>query len=175
MIWSFINEPSIANQTRVWITALSQKCLKFSPKITYCPNHPGILLKVPPPGTNVSCIIKECMNLQCDFCHKWHKIGECQVDSSIPPGCRICPYCKNCVEKNQACNHISCRCGKHFCYYCGGGPFNEGQSCYSHMGAAGHWIEAPDYLRFCQHQSISDQDLLAFYQNFPQWNPFKKQ
>ena len=30
-----------------------------------------------------------------------------------------CPYCKHWVEKTQGCNHISCRCGHHFCYNCG--------------------------------------------------------
>ena len=32
-----------------------------------------------------------------------------------------CPYCKNWVEKNEGCNHIACRCGNHFCYFCGQG------------------------------------------------------
>ena len=32
-----------------------------------------------------------------------------------------CPYCKNWVEKNEGCNHIACRCGNHFCYFCGEG------------------------------------------------------
>ena len=32
-----------------------------------------------------------------------------------------CPYCKNWVEKTEGCNHISCRCGNHFCYFCGKG------------------------------------------------------
>ena len=32
-----------------------------------------------------------------------------------------CPYCKNWVEKNEGCNHIACRCGNHFCYFCGKG------------------------------------------------------
>ena len=30
-----------------------------------------------------------------------------------------CPYCKFWVEKNEGCNHISCKCGNHFCYRCG--------------------------------------------------------
>ena len=32
-----------------------------------------------------------------------------------------CPFCKNWVEKNEGCNHIACRCGNHFCYFCGQG------------------------------------------------------
>ncbi|KXS20030.1 hypothetical protein M427DRAFT_400490 [Gonapodya prolifera JEL478] len=30
-----------------------------------------------------------------------------------------CPKCNAPVIKNEGCNHISCRCGGHFCYVCG--------------------------------------------------------
>lgn len=30
-----------------------------------------------------------------------------------------CPFCKMWVEKTMGCNHMSCRCGKDFCYLCG--------------------------------------------------------
>ncbi|TNV77871.1 hypothetical protein FGO68_gene2248 [Halteria grandinella] len=31
-----------------------------------------------------------------------------------------CPFCKFWVEKSQGCDHMRCRCGKEFCYRCGG-------------------------------------------------------
>lgn len=31
-----------------------------------------------------------------------------------------CPKCHQLVEKTEACNHIKCKCGKDFCYACGG-------------------------------------------------------
>eukprot|EP00121_Abeoforma_whisleri_P007374 Awhi_evm1s6730 len=30
-----------------------------------------------------------------------------------------CPSCKNLVERNGGCNHMTCRCGTNFCYCCG--------------------------------------------------------
>ncbi|OAQ34080.1 hypothetical protein K457DRAFT_14481 [Linnemannia elongata AG-77] len=33
---------------------------------------------------------------------------------------RNCPACRQKIEKASGCNHISCRCGAHFCYVCGG-------------------------------------------------------
>ena len=31
-----------------------------------------------------------------------------------------CPFCKVWVEKTIGCNHMRCKCGKDFCYFCGG-------------------------------------------------------
>jgi len=35
-----------------------------------------------------------------------------------------CPFCKFWVEKTVGCNHMTCRCGKMFCYKCGGNYTN---------------------------------------------------
>ncbi|KAI0506436.1 hypothetical protein F5B22DRAFT_623554 [Xylaria bambusicola] len=34
-------------------------------------------------------------------------------------GWKRCPSCRRLVEKVTGCDHISCRCGQHFCYKCG--------------------------------------------------------
>lgn len=34
-------------------------------------------------------------------------------------GWRRCFNCRTMVELGQGCNHMTCRCGKHFCYVCG--------------------------------------------------------
>lgn len=31
-----------------------------------------------------------------------------------------CPFCRFWVEKTEGCDHMRCRCGKEFCYKCGG-------------------------------------------------------
>jgi len=33
-------------------------------------------------------------------------------------GCQKCPSCLYYIEKNEGCNHMTCRCGKEFCYSC---------------------------------------------------------
>jgi len=36
----------------------------------------------------------------------------------ILAGMRICPQCKEGVEKSEGCLHMKCRCGFEFCYDC---------------------------------------------------------
>ena len=33
---------------------------------------------------------------------------------------KSCPFCKAMVERTEGCDHMKCRCGKEFCYKCGG-------------------------------------------------------
>lgn len=33
-------------------------------------------------------------------------------------GGRICPHCGEIIIKTKNCNHITCICGKHWCYAC---------------------------------------------------------
>ena len=61
-----------------------------------------------------------------EFCLKCTKAshgGECdQLDEAtaqlIRDNTRPCPRCMAPVEKNGGCNHMSCRCGAHFCWTC---------------------------------------------------------
>ena len=41
-----------------------------------------------------------------------------------------CPKCRYWVEKNEGCNHMTCRCQKQFCYVCGG----DYPNCYCKTG-----------------------------------------
>ncbi|KAE8689177.1 GDSL esterase/lipase 5 [Hibiscus syriacus] len=50
-----------------------------------------------------------------------------------------CPYCKNYVGRSFGCNYIKCRCGKAFCYNCGGTINSVTHACYGPRGRpAGH-------------------------------------
>ncbi|PRP83830.1 IBR domain containing protein [Planoprotostelium fungivorum] len=43
-----------------------------------------------------------------------------------------CPRCQMAVEKNEGCNHMTCRCGAHFCWNCG--EEQELSTVYQHTG-----------------------------------------
>ena len=45
-----------------------------------------------------------------------------------------CPECGRVIEKNEGCNHMTCRCGAHFCWQCGE-SFSAAEI-YNHMAAA---------------------------------------
>ncbi|PRP81313.1 ATP dependent helicase [Planoprotostelium fungivorum] len=42
-----------------------------------------------------------------------------------------CPKCKSPVEKSDGCDHMTCRCGAHFCWRCG--KQSSGQFVYNHL------------------------------------------
>lgn len=160
MVFAFIKKPRIANQVRTWMTAVAIKCLKRSSKITFCPFHHYILLPNQK-GFPISCSIPTCKYYRCVECNHWHQIGKCEKEPSLPAETRKCPFCNEPVEKMQACNHIACRCGKDFCYYCGQG-FENSNECYTHMNQEKHWEEAPDYERFIKRLPIKDEVLNQF-------------
>ncbi len=62
---------------------------------------------------------------------------------------KMCPFCNFWVEKTDGCDHMSCRCGKEFCYRCGGVYRNC--DCY-HQG---YWMD----------QEYNDEQ---YYQNINQ-------
>lgn len=58
-----------------------------------------------------------------------------EIQMMINLGFKICPNCRNAVERNGGCDHMSCRCGKQFCYKCGAGPFNDSNEYSAHKSA----------------------------------------
>jgi len=171
-IWALINDNTTAEVTKIWLTAAKVYGFRHSNLITFCPYHPSVLLLAPPLHTPMKCIFKECNCSICPECSMWHKPGMCNARPKLPPGFRICPSCKRMVEKTQACNHISCSCGKHFCYYCGAGPWDNSSPCYTHlMEHGGCFNDPPDYRKYYLHENVSDNELNNFYRQYPQYKP----
>ncbi|KIM39580.1 hypothetical protein M413DRAFT_415567 [Hebeloma cylindrosporum] len=50
-------------------------------------------------------------------------------------GYKRCPTCRAMIEKNEGCNHMTCRCGAHICWRCMG-VFQTPQETYAHLRAA---------------------------------------
>lgn len=121
---------------------------------------------------DIKCTHRECKMFKCMECHKWHKNGECNEIPEVPLGFRICPGCKRPVEKTEACNHIHCKCGRHFCYYCGFGPSSDENSIYNHMRKEhkGFFNDPPDY-RLLKKENISKGELIKFYTKYPHLKP----
>jgi len=43
-----------------------------------------------------------------------------------------CRQCRNAVEKTDGCNHMTCKCGAHFCWLCCA-VFPDAHACYKHL------------------------------------------
>lgn len=48
--------------------------------------------------------------------------------------CKRCPECRSVIEKSEGCNHMTCRCGAHFCWRCG--QTFSAATIYAHMNDA---------------------------------------
>lgn len=63
--------------------------------------------------------------LPCDIASEWLKNGGSEeailYQKWITQNTKECPKCKRTIEKNQGCNHMTCRhasCGYEFCWIC---------------------------------------------------------
>lgn len=112
-------------------------------------NYPNEITYCPTPGCKYICSYdKNEFNLICPLCGKsyylqckteWHKNLTCQEYQLTQKNnnkddendrkfeeyvkgknYKQCPNCKRWVEKTEGCDHITCCCGTHFCYNCGG-------------------------------------------------------
>lgn len=171
-LWALVADPVMITVIKTWLTAIINSAIHASSHFDHCPQHPGRPIRIVK-GDTVKCMDPKCGRYVCRNCNNWHKDGECKaLVNEVPPGMRRCPHCRRIIEKSSACNHISCTCGKHFCYHCGFGPKNNGDDIYAHMGPAGHWNEAPDYMKYCRGDtSITQAQIDDFYVKYPQWNP----
>ncbi|KAL3456040.1 hypothetical protein BJX64DRAFT_281643 [Aspergillus heterothallicus] len=69
----------------------------------------------------------ECGCTTCVTCKGRAHTGDCPSDTGLQQllatareeGWQRCQSCRRVVELDHGCNHITCRCGTHFCYNCG--------------------------------------------------------
>jgi hypothetical protein len=124
---------TLAPYVRAWVTGCAEFAVRSARHwITSCPDHPMFLMKMPKPGENLMCAHGDNM-FMCAACSTWHKMdAPCNMNEI--PGSKRCPRCKVAVFKISGCNHITCRCGCHWCYKCQAG-FDRSDPVYSHMRA----------------------------------------
>ena len=132
LFWALIKETKTRSVAKAWITGVAAQTLHAHPECcTFCPEHPSIILPLPKRNNEIRCSIVGCQNRFCKDCVKWHRENEA-CDYFKWEGMR-CPGCHCPTIKSEGCNHISCRCGAHWCYKCGAGPFKTGGECYDHL------------------------------------------
>jgi len=177
MMWALVQENTMANLARSWMTGQLVYTLISSTLIKACPEHPTsfVFLKDIAPGAKpekICCSQPGCEYFYCRECCTWHLVPE-ECSRRRPSGSRVCPNCSRLVMKSSGCNRITCECGKHFCYFCGGGPWNTERECYKHLTEKhnGYYSEPPDYRRYVLGQEVPDKDLEEFYSEYPNLIP----
>ena len=131
-----LNESNTTKLAKAWITAVATQTLRTRPDVfTFCSKHPtNIIFIGNHRNEDIPCSFDGCDQKYCSTCKLWHHISRC--DKFEWKG-KKCPNCGMPTEKKDGCNHITCsRCGKHWCYKCGAGPFDIGDQCYRHMNDA---------------------------------------
>eukprot|EP00389_Voromonas_pontica_P017407 GDKH01027309.1.p1 GENE.GDKH01027309.1~~GDKH01027309.1.p1 ORF type:complete len:556 (+),score=100.03 GDKH01027309.1:85-1752(+) len=58
--------------------------------------------------------------ISCELVQKWNEKNQSEAENVtwILVNTKICPKCKNPIEKNQGCMHMTCRCRHEFCWVC---------------------------------------------------------
>ncbi|KAJ7857297.1 hypothetical protein B0H14DRAFT_2751532 [Mycena olivaceomarginata] len=114
-----------------------QKLLNSIPHL-YCPNPKcSAIVQTPEDTENPQAECPSCQLLLCVACRiAWHNDISCEQYQALPPderspedrllhelasakNWRRCPNCSSLVELISGCNHMTCRCGTHFCFKCG--------------------------------------------------------
>ncbi|KAI0766296.1 hypothetical protein BC629DRAFT_1596451 [Irpex lacteus] len=122
---------------KAMVTWHQQKLLDSLPRI-YCPNKKcSALVQAHEDPDEPQAQCPACQTLMCVPCRvSWHHNMTCEDFQALPlderspedqqalqlmraQHWRRCPQCQIIVELEHGCNHITCRCGTHFCFKCG--------------------------------------------------------
>jgi ariadne-1 len=105
-----------------------------NPLLNWCPaSRCGRAIKIttgnPQVAVTCACGHTFCFNCQhpphapstCGMVKSWkHNVDTSKISQWLKSCTKTCPECGKAVEKDAGCNHITCSCGAHFCWVCGG-------------------------------------------------------
>jgi len=118
IVWILYTEPSTSQYVKWWMEMVVSHTIEFYKNyFTACPIHSDLIIRTPAPPNNFRCPHPGCTMIYCYVCRIWHGI-DFKNCKDIYHGKR-CPRCQIPTEKNDGCDHMTCRCGAHWCYICG--------------------------------------------------------
>jgi len=161
--------------------------VEASPRLRKCPSADCTCVVFAPPavqsGEPVQCA--KCNSFFCFHCGRdSHAPASCdqmalwsaKVDADganiamILTSTKACPACRERIEKNCGCNHMTCKCSYQFCWVCMGKWAAHSGDYYSCRNAKGlvenddladHHLFVDHYKRYLQHKDSSERDSAA--------------
>ena len=123
---------SLQEQEKLAIINL-RKQLESNPNLRECPNEKCKLGVIPASPKQKTGICRECLKEYCLSCMLPVHAGKCaSTGASLLRqkfNFKECPKCKRIIERIAGCPHITCPCGKQFCYNCLGNWNGYGHRC----------------------------------------------
>lgn len=132
--WNKILDPERRDKFETWCTSVFVKNNVF---VKWCPAAKcGRAVSYQQGGTKTiqcecglnfcfSCLEEDHRPCSCALVAKWREKNQSEGENAnwILANCKICPKCKSPIEKNQGCDHMTCRreaggCGHEFCWLC---------------------------------------------------------
>ena len=120
---SIIKEVLSSKDFESFISAKYHFILSLDPRIRWCPTPDCKGYSDATNEKELTCNV--CKNKFCRDCSQtWENSHKCPATSDLHKyiknvGAKVCPGCKNIVEKKSGCNSMNCRCGVVFCMTCG--------------------------------------------------------